>query len=260
MSSEFPVRPESKCRKMESEKERGRVIEANEEEGEPVAVKRRHGEGEDEVAAKVRRAVKSEALPREADAEEEEARTVKAPPVPPTPSREEVATHRLTHRPIRSWCPHCIRGKGRADQHRRSTQKDQTSSIPKLASDYFFIGRRRPPKEEDRREDEEKAEKEGQTPIIVLKDTSSKAIFAHACPCKGAHESVVARLVADLDNLGYKRVLVRTDGEPAILALWEAVKARWGGRHTRPVEQGQREMGRRNSQGGERGRGPRLQW
>ena len=68
------------------------------------------------------------------------------------------------------------------------------------------------------------AEKDGQTPIIVLKDTKSRAIFAHACPCKGAHEAVVARLVADLDMLGYKRVLIRSDGEPAILDLWSKVK------------------------------------
>ena len=63
------------------------------------------------------------------------------------------------------------------------------------------------------------AEKEGQTPIIVLKDTLSRAIFAHACPCKGAHEAVVKRICGDLDTLGYKRVLVRTDGEAAILDL-----------------------------------------
>ena len=102
MSRKNPVRPENRCRNLHGEESRGRVIEANEEEGEQVASKRRYGESDDEVAAKVRRAVKSEALPREADAEEEEARTVKAPPVPPTPSREEVATHRLTHRPFRS--------------------------------------------------------------------------------------------------------------------------------------------------------------
>ena len=39
----------------------------------------------------------------------------------------------------------------------------------------------------------------------------------------------MTRLCADLDTLGYKRVLVRTDGEPAILDLWCKVKERWGG-------------------------------
>ena len=76
---------------------------------------------------------------------------------------------------------------------------------------------------------EEAAAKEGQTPILVIKDTASKAIFAHACPCKGAHELVVSRVVADLDTMGYKRVLVRTDGEPALLDLWAKVKEKWTG-------------------------------
>ena len=113
-----------------------------------------------------------------------------------------MATHRLTHRPFRSWCPHCIRGKGRADQHRQSPNKNNESSIPKISSDYFFIGRRRPIDRAERREEEEGAEREGQTPIIVLKDSKSKGIFAYACPCKGPHEAVVARIVADLEALG----------------------------------------------------------
>ena len=86
-------------------------------------------------------------------------------------------------------------------------------------SDYFFVGRKRPAAREERIHEEEAAQREGQTPILVIKDTASKALFAHACPCKGAHEAVVARVCADLDTLGYKRILVRTDGEPAILDL-----------------------------------------
>ena len=75
---------------------------------------------------------------------EEEARTVKAPPIPDTPSLEEVRQHRLTHNPYRSWCPHCVRGKGRNDRHMRSSQGGRWDGIPKVVSDYFFIGRRRP--------------------------------------------------------------------------------------------------------------------
>ena len=122
-----------------------------------------------------------------------------------------------------------MRGKGRDDPHKKSTQKEVWHGVPKLVSDYFFIGRRRPKAKEERDIEEEAAEKEGQTPIIVLKDTHSKAIYAHACPCKGAHEAVVTRLVGDLDAMGYKRVLVRTDGEPAILDLWAKVKEKWSG-------------------------------
>ena len=76
----------------------------------------------------------------EGQEEGEEAREVKAPPIPDTPSREQVRLHRLTHRPFRSWCPHCIRGKGRSDPHKKSSQKGVESEIPKIASDYFFVG------------------------------------------------------------------------------------------------------------------------
>ena len=102
-----------------------------------------------------RKRARQEELPGEsADGEgageSEEAREVKAPRIPDAPSRAQVLQHRLTHRPYRSWCPHCVRGKGRADQHRRSSQKDIESDIPKLASDYFFIGQRRPAGREER--------------------------------------------------------------------------------------------------------------
>ena len=135
----------------------------------------------DETAAKVRRVIKAQSaeessperrkVQQDLEKFEEEARAVHAPPIPMTPSRAEVAAHRLTHRPYRAWCPHCVRGKGRADQHRQSGQKGEFSEIPKLVSDYFFIGQKRPPGREERQREEEAAEKEGQTPIIVIKDT-----------------------------------------------------------------------------------------
>ena len=75
--------------------------------------------------------------------EPEEVREVSAPPIPTLPSREEVFRHRLTHRPFRSWCPHCVKGKGREDRHVQSKQKNLVPGVPKIVSDYFFIGRRR---------------------------------------------------------------------------------------------------------------------
>ena len=71
------------------------------------------------------------------DKEEEEIKYIKAPRVPIAPSREEVARHRLTHYPFRDWCPHCVKGKGRADPHQPSRQKGQATEVPKIVSDYF---------------------------------------------------------------------------------------------------------------------------
>ena len=112
---------------------------AEEEEEDGAARKRARQEGAPEESAR-----------GEGAEESEEAREVHAPKIPDTPSRAQVLQHRLTHRPFRSWCPHCVRGKGRADQHRKSSQKDTESDIPKLASDYFFIGQRRPAGRETR--------------------------------------------------------------------------------------------------------------
>ena len=111
-----------------------------------------------------------------------------------------------------------------------SRQTGVTPGIPKISSDYFFIVRRRPKERSERVREDDEAEKEGQTPILVIKDTLSKSLFAHACPRKGAEESVVKRVIADLESLGYKRILVRTDGEPAILDLWAQIKEELSGR------------------------------
>ena len=143
--------------------------------------------------------IEGEAQGREG--EPEEVREPSAPRVPILPSREEVLKHRLTHRPFRVWCPHCIKGKGREDRHLRSSQKGMVPGIPKIVSDYFFIGRRRAKDKAERQQDEEAAEREGQTPILVVKDTSSKSIFSHACPRKGADDLVVKKVIADLEIL-----------------------------------------------------------
>ena len=98
-------------------------------------------EGEDDDVPEAKRSRTEEARDEqpeeEVEVDGEEARAVQAPPIPETPSIAEVRAHRLTHRPFRSWCPHCIRGKSMAAQHRRSPQKDEYQGVPKLASDYF---------------------------------------------------------------------------------------------------------------------------
>ena len=98
--------------------------EEEEGEGSPERKRQRHGEVDVEEAAK-------------GEDGEEEARAVRGPIIPVTPSLEEVRQHRLTHRPFRSWCPHCVRGKGREDPHKKSTQKEVWHGVPKVVSDFF---------------------------------------------------------------------------------------------------------------------------
>ena len=49
-------------------------------------------------------------------------------------------------------------------------------------------------------------------------------------PSKGVtHPCLASALMADLDFMGYKRVIPKSDQEPSIVALCDAVKNRWHG-------------------------------
>ena len=62
--------------------------------------------------------------PDDAQASEEvgddEAIPAKALPSPTQPTLKEIQEHVLTHLPPRSWCRHCLRGRGTSLPHFRS--------------------------------------------------------------------------------------------------------------------------------------------
>ena len=67
-------------------------------------------------------------------------------------------------------------------------------------------------------------------PILVAKDMlntpmSTGMVFARAVPHKGRCAYAVKSLAADIGALGHKQLVLKSDGEPAVLALKEAVKA-----------------------------------
>ena len=59
---------------------------------------------------------------------------------PKLPSAEEVAEHELNHLPYRSWCSHCVRGKGKTLDHRRS---DRKRVLPEVHLDLLHGSRER---------------------------------------------------------------------------------------------------------------------
>ncbi len=71
-----------------------------------------------------------------------------------------------------------------------------------------------------RRDDEEEV-----ATLLVMRDRDSKAVRAWVLEHKGADlEETVDRAVTGIRELGYRgRVLIRTDGEPALLALRNAI-------------------------------------
>ena len=94
-----------------------------------------------------------------------------------------------------------------------------------IAFDYLFITRGKILKKEEL-SDEDKAHIK--LKILVVKDTKSKVVFAHAVRQKGVDDEgyAVARVTEDVQWLGYTKLILKTDGERAIVRLLrESLKA-----------------------------------
>ena len=137
---------------------------------------------------------------------------------PYTPTASELAKHRIDHLPYRDWCPECVEGFGREKPH---TANHNRRWVPVISMDYLFVSSRGV----FQKKDWEPIEGEDHVKVLVIYDSESKAIFAHAVPQKGVDEPgyVVDKIVTDIQWLGYSRVILRTDNEKAIVKLVEEV-------------------------------------
>ncbi len=135
-------------------------------------------------------------------------------PDPGQPTQSEIEEHRIDHLPYRSWCPECVAGRATGEQHRA---RRGLRAVPVFSFDYLFITK-------SRKVVRELAEGEEITvKIIVATESYGKSVFAHTVDVKGPGEDqyAVDRLVEDLKWLGFSRVSLRSDNEPAILKLLE---------------------------------------
>ena len=84
--------------------------------------------------------------------------------------------------------------------------------MPTVSMDYFFMG---PSGQE---------EAKGLLQILAVTSHESQMTFAHVVEQKGPVDSTTRRVVADLKWLGLRRLVGKSDQEPAILALKHAVR------------------------------------
>ena len=131
------------------------------------------------------------------------------PTAPVRPNREEVDTHEAGgHAVHRNWCNHCVAARVMENPHYRATDDgDEPHNLATIISDYGYMG------EEDK----------DSIPLLIIKDSKSKRCWATVVDAKGATEFAVGFYISVLKELGYRRVLVKNDNEPAILALRNAV-------------------------------------
>ena len=71
---------------------------------------------------------------------EEEAVVARPLPAPQMPMRSKFEDHRLTHVPHRTWCNHCVEGRGRKAGHSR--QGNEGRRVSTISVDYAFVADR----------------------------------------------------------------------------------------------------------------------
>ena len=122
---------------------------------------------------------------------EAEGRKTKRYQNPRMPSREEIEDHEVAgHLPFRSWCTHCIKGKGQAEAHRQQQKREE--GLPEVHLDYAFIGGRSG-KEEDR---------DKLMPVLIVKEKETKMTIASVVPKKVSFSGCSQRQGRHLHQVG----------------------------------------------------------
>ena len=134
-----------------------------------------------------------------------EAPAVKLKRSPTLPSSEDVDKHDATHYPYRSWCKICVEAMGREDPHwRRHEKTDNETGLPTISMDYEML--------------------EEKITTLVVKDNESGSTLCFDCVVKGPTDTwVVKQLVGEIEHWGRRDICLKSDGEPAMLALQRAV-------------------------------------
>ena len=121
---------------------------------------------------------------------------------PKLPSQAEVEEHYLTHLPCRSWCRHCVRGRGRAADHRT---QDRDDGLLEFHVDYCFLS---------------SAESPETYTVLVAREKMTRMTMATMVPMKGASQELpIRRVLSFIKELGAEgaSVVLKSDQEPAIV-------------------------------------------
>ena len=203
------VETHEKVKGMQSSYPPGLIPLAQEEVGESAADERLDVQGQ----------VESNIFPEEGfgedDAEREETEVVaaKAAAIPVKPPPQMVRDHMVAHIPYRSWCPHCVRGRARLDQH-RVVKEHEGENVAVVSMDYVFLAA------------DAETLSAMEAPVLTIRDRLSTGIWRHPVQHKGVSEDTYGAesLVKGLDRLGHKRIHLKCDHEQAILSIAQHAK------------------------------------
>lgn len=166
------------------------------------------------------------------DDEAVEVAPARVPPGGRRPSRQEVERHVATgHAVHRDWCFSCMRGRGLATRHEPAGD-DREDADPLVCMDYGYMldheseqGQARQQHGDGERDDEDP---DGML-IVVAKDRRTGTYGSTALRAKGVTDHSCKWLAGFLKHLGYRRLVLHSDGEPSICALKTATVLRLAG-------------------------------
>ncbi len=123
----------------------------------------------------------------------------------PEPSVTEIDEHESSgHAVYRTWCKHCVAAKGRGNPHLADGEEGEVAEV---AFDYGYMSR-----------DSAKC-----LPMICGRDRQTQSHAASFVKAKGRDPYALAYVTSFVHGLGYKRVVFRSDNEPALLAMLKVV-------------------------------------
>ena len=126
---------------------------------------------------------------------------------PMLPSKPEREMHELTHVPFRSWCEHCVRGRGEGVRHEAGKEMPEQTEVH---MDFFFVG------------DEDQNEK---LEVLAARERTTRMTMSTVAPSKGKRQFLARRVQAFLREIGADTgdITLKSDQEPAMKALLSEV-------------------------------------
>ncbi len=113
----------------------------------------------------------------------------------------------MTHIPLRSWCKHCIKGRGKEEACRQGKPK---YDVAETHMDFMFMG--------DEGSEETLA-------VLVAKERSTGMVMATVAPRKSEGVWLAARVMAFMRECGceVEPVIMKNDNEPALVKVVEEI-------------------------------------
>ena len=126
---------------------------------------------------------------------------------PQQPSEQERIEHEMMHLPFRNWCRHCIKGRGREEDCRKSI--NEARQVPEIHLEYMFMG------------DEEER---NTLTFWVAGERATRAVLSTVVPKRSTGDWTCRRLMTWLREIGleFVDIIVKSDNEPVLTTLIES--------------------------------------